>query len=379
MKQLMIVLALLGTVDWGQGEASLPAHMAATGEMHFLLLDSKGAVWAWGLNSYGQLGDGSTVKRPARARVIGLHNAVAVAAGAFHSLALDQQGQVWGWGLNLAGQVEPGASVKQYFAPVLVAGLSNVHSISAGEAHSLALKNDGTVWTWGSNSSGQLGNGTTDSKKGLAQVQGLQQIVAASAGSGHSLAASSDGTVWAWGKNSYGQIGDGTTGSRKLTPVRVAGMSGALSVSAGYDFSVAADREGKVWAWGRNVYGQLGDGTAITRRSAVAVKNLGGITQVVSGKVHTVALAKDGTLWAWGSNDLGQLGDGTTTDRSVPVQVKSIQDVVGIAAGPSTTLAIDRRGRIWVWGRNVYGPSGQETNRLPSLVVELPETTGSVR
>ncbi|MBI4495208.1 MAG: tandem-95 repeat protein, partial [Chloroflexi bacterium] len=170
------------------------------------------------------------------------------------------------------------------------------------------------------------------------QVSGLSGMTAVAAGQEHSLAVKSDGTVWAWGYNWAGQLGDGTTTSRP-TPVQVSGLSGMTAVAAGQEHSLAVKSDGTVWAWGDNFNGQLGDGTTTRRFTPVQVSSLSNVVAVAGGSSHSLVRKGDGTVWAWGYNNRGQLGDGTTTSRSVPVQVSGLSNVVAVAAGQYHSLA----------------------------------------
>jgi len=193
--------------------------------------------------------------------------------------------------------------------------------IAGGGHHSLALRNDGTVWAWGRNNYGQLGDGTTTERHTPVQVANLTGVQAIAGGFSHSLALRSDGTVWAWGRNSKGQLGDGTTTNR-TTPVQVLNLTGVQAIAGGFFHSLALKSDGTVWAWGYNHFGQLGDGTTANRTIPVQVADLTGVQAIAAGSDHSLALRNDGTVWAWGWNYLGQLGDGTTANRSIPVQVQ---------------------------------------------------------
>lgn len=185
-------------------------------------------------------------------------------------------------------------------------------------AHSLVL-NNGTAWAWGSDQSGQLGNGsTTDSSTPLA-VGGLHDIIAVASGGAHSLAVTAAGKVWSWGANGSGQLGTGTNADSAV-PIEVPGLSGISAVAAGDNHSLALSDDGTVWAWGENSSGQLGDGTTVNRNTPVPVESLTDIVAIAAGKVHSMALARDGTVWSWGGNYNGQLGDGTVANTTRPVQ-----------------------------------------------------------
>ena len=230
--------------------------------------------------------------------------------------------------------------------------------IAAGIYHTILAKADGTVWTWGGNYEGQIGDGTTTSSPTPEQIPGISGVVVAvAAGYYHSVALTSDGTLWAWGRNIFGQLGDGTT-TQRLAPVQVVGISGVTAVAAGENSTYALKSDGTVWAWGRNYEGQLGDGTKTDQYLPVQVQGLSGVQAIAAGEIHGVALTTGGTVWAWGFNLYGALGDGTTTSQLTPVQASSLSAVVGIAANGYHTAAVVNDGTLWCWGNGVYGELG---------------------
>jgi len=243
-----------------------------------------------------------------------------VSGGGYHTLALKNDGTVWAWGRNDNGQLGDGSNIDRN-TPVQVSGLSGVTAVATSNAHNLALKNDGTVWAWGWNGHSQLGDGTNLNRNTPVAVSGLSGVVAVAVGGGHSLALKNDGTVWAWGWNDVGQIGDGTT-TRRWTPVQVSDLSGIGALAAGTDHSLAFKQDGTVWAWGWNEYGQLGDGSIVNRVRPTQVGGLSGeLTYLAGGIYNSMILKNDGTVWIWGANWYGEIGDGTTTTRKSPVQV----------------------------------------------------------
>jgi hypothetical protein len=204
---------------------------------------------------------------------------------------------------------------------VQVSGLSGVIAISAGQYFTLALKSDGTVWGWGYNGWGQLGNGTSTSSSVPVRSGTIYNVVAIAAGQQHAVALKADGTVWDWGYNGSGQLGNGTTGNYSLVAVQAIGVSNAIGVAAGQSHTLAVKSDGTVMAWGYNGQGQLGDGTNTNRSTPVTVINLSGVTSVAAGN-HSLATASYNginLIWAWGSNNAGQLGDETIVERHVPV------------------------------------------------------------
>lgn len=210
------------------------------GGIHSLALRNDGTVWSWGNNNFSQLGDGTTTNRTTPVQVSDLSNIVGVSGGVGHSLALKSDGTVWAWGANDTGQLGDGTRIS-HSTPVRVSSLSNVTSVSAGWKHNLALKDDGTVWAWGNNDYGELGDGSIMIVRSTpVQVSGPSNVANVSAGSQHSLAVKSDGTVWAWGRNDHGQLGDGTNTSR-FTPIQPSGLSNIISVSGGSNHSLAIE------------------------------------------------------------------------------------------------------------------------------------------
>ncbi|ALD19998.1 hypothetical protein AM218_00605 [Hymenobacter sp. DG25A] len=213
--------------------------------------------------------------------------------------------------------------------------------------HSLLVQTDGSLWAWGNNAYGQLGNGTTTDQATPVRIDSGTKWKSAEAGQYYTLAIRQDGTLWAWGKNSAGQLGDGTTTNR-TTPVQIAAGTKWISVSAGTGHTLAIRQDGTLWAWGDNWYGALGDGTTTPRPAPVQL--LPGTTwQCVSaGDYHSAAIRADGSVWTWGNNTAGALGDGSTTQRRTPTKVAS--NMAFVSAGMGYVAAIDKAGTLWNWG-----------------------------
>jgi large repetitive protein len=306
--------------------------------------------WAWGDNQFGQLGDGTTASASLPVRVTtrtGLAGVTALAAGAEHSLALAEDGTVWAWGNNDHGQLGNGTTIPSNL-PAAVPALARVAAIAAGAEHSLALAEDGTVWAWGGNWAGQLGDGTdTDSRRPVRVSTSsghLAGVVAIAAGRAYSLALKGDGTVWIWGGQSFGRRGNGTAGTRSSVAARVStprgDFAGVVAIAAGEDHCLALRRDGTVWAWGSNVDGQLGDGTTTFSEFPIRVPALTGVTAIAAGSSHSLALAHDGNLWAWGSNGAGQLLVGRIASTSVPLRVPALKGVIAIFGGGDRSVAL---------------------------------------
>jgi len=330
-KTIFILAAVLNStatlfIPHSEGKVGkeLYAQSIAAGYYHSLALCSNGTVRSWGDNGWGQLGNGTNISDSnVPVQVSSLTGIIKIAAGNGHSLALKNDGTVWTWGRNDLGQLGIGSSNNDFNVPMKINSFTGVSAIAAGGFHSLALKNDGTVWTWGSNSLGQLGNGNYTDSNVPVQVSNIAGVIAIAGGDAHSLALKNDGSVWSWGDNLGGQLGNGTSILKSNVPVQVSSLTGVIAIAAGAYHSLALKNDGTVWAWGYNNYGQLGNGSNIFYSNVpVQVSSLTGVIAVAAmGSSHSLALKNDGTVWAWGANGTGQLGIGNYTDKNVPVQV----------------------------------------------------------
>jgi alpha-tubulin suppressor-like RCC1 family protein len=345
----------------------------SAGAGHTVAIAGDGSVWAWGSNGSGELGDGTASVSNLPIEVQGPGDTVALSAGFFHVLALSGNGSVWAWGGNNNGPLGDGTR-RDRALPQRIAGLPAMSAIATGNEFSLALEQNGNVWSWGWGGLGQLGDGRTGvsqlTPKALTTISGVTQLAAHYV---HVLAVRQDGSVWAWGDNSYGQLGDGTTTDRS-TPTKVTGLSNAvIAVSAGSFHSLALDRSGNVWAWGYNVVGQLGDGTIVHRHAPVRVVGLSEVIAIAANSHSSYAITRDGRLWTWGWNSEGQLGTGST-DRysSYARPIEGLAGFQGIAGGRESAVALRSDGTVWSWGRNFEGQLGDATfaqHKTPVLTV----------
>lgn len=353
---------------------NVKAQRIAAGGWHSLAICTDSTVKAFGENATGQLGDGTNTDKSSPVSVKNLSGIIAVSAGGdqleAHSMALKSDGTVWAWGSNLYGGLGNGTT-NSTTEPIQTLLLTDITAIAAGGWHSSALKKDSTVWTWGWNTDGQIGDGTTTDRSIPNKVNGLTGIKQIAAGTYHMLALKSDGTVWAWGDNVSGQIGDSTITDR-TTPVKVMGLNNVVRISAGRFFSLAIKSDGTVWTWGENLYGQLGNGNTTNSWVPVQVSGLTGIISAAAatGAFHCIAIKDDNTLWAWGRNTYGNLGDGTVDNSAVPVKMSNISDVAGIAAGTNFTLLYKTDGTFWGCGRNASGQLGDGTVLQRNTVVQ---------
>jgi alpha-tubulin suppressor-like RCC1 family protein len=336
-----------------------------------------GAAGACGRDNFGQLGDGGGyINQPLPVGVLNLSDVISISAGSNHSLAAESDGTAWAWGFNIHGQLGDG-TYDDSNIPVQVHNIAGVIAVAGGDGHSLALKSNGTVWAWGSNVSGQIGDGTNEDRDLPVNVLGLTGVVAIAAGGEHSLALKGDGTVWAWGSNLDGQLGDRSTNTESCFPVQVSDLAGVVAIAGGGSHSLALKSDGRVWAWGDNFYGQLGDTTTNGRNYPVQASGLTNAIAIEAGDFHSLAVKSDGTAWAWGNNLKGQLGNNSNSDSHIPVQVMIVTGVVAVSGGGSHSLALKGDGTVYAWGYNFFGQLGNGSNNDSNFPVQMP-SIGSV-
>ena len=368
-----------GTINFSSSPQLVPgvsgASAVAGGGYHSLAVVAGGAVKAWGYDYYGQLGDGATgVVRLSPVSVMGLTGVTAVAAGWNHSLALKSDGTVWAWGYNARGQLGDGTTVNRSL-PVPVSGLLNIVAIAAGSDHSLALRNDGIVFAWGYNAYGQLGNGTSLDRTLPTQVSTLVGVMAIACGRYHSVAATSGGTVAVWGNNSYGQIGDGTHNMR-YSPYIIPGLSQAAAVGSGWWHTLVAKTDGSVLAWGNDWFGECGGGPFDQKTTPVVVAGASGVARLTAGWGFSLARRSDGTALAWGLNDMGQFGNGRSLMRLTPAAIAGLANANAVALGAMHGLALRPDGTVAGWGDNEEGQLGTGGQSFSSPLVTAAGLSG---
>ena len=276
---------------------------------------------------------------------------------------------MYAWGYNEWGQLGDGTTFNR-FTPTQVGTDTHWASVAAGVSNTAAIKTDGTMWL-----SGGLPDVVAYVGSAPVQVGTDTHWASMAVGNGQAVAVKTDGTLWAWGWNGSGQLGDGTTTTR-LAPVQVGTDTHWASVDAGFAYTAALKTDGTLWAWGANGSGQLGDGTTTTRLAPVQVGTDTHWASFDTGDDHTAAVKTDGTLWAWGSNASGQLGDGTTLDRLAPVQVGTGTGWASVSAGGWHTVAVKTDGTLWAWGSNTYGQLGDGTTLDRLAPVQVGTGTG---
>ena len=401
----------VAALAWGGPHLARAADVVSIwgGARGSIVLKSDGTVWTWGANFDGKLGIGDTnpslVSVPVEVHGPGnasyLNSVQAIMGGEIHNVALKSDGTVWCWGWNAYGQLGNGTT-NDAWTPTQT-GLGSVPPLTAvtklgGRPYfTLAVKSDGTIWAWGMNQYGQMGNGTvnpllgpqvtvpvlvSNSSPGGAINQPLQVTCGYRVGA----ALATNGTVWTWGSGSHGELGNGAFGS-SYYPAQVPGLTNITAISAGWFHVLALRADGTVWAWGNNVSGELGDGTAINRSSPIQVLNVSNIVAVSGGDGHSSALAANATVWKWGLNDVGELGNGATNAVANPFPARISTDVFGhsftnvvmVAARDYHNLAVKADGSVWMWGANDQGQCGNGTTNatwLPTPVTGLTARVG---
>lgn len=332
--------------------------IAAGDDFSVALLDN-GTVWVWGATDFAH-NHMSLNKNTLPWMVPFIDHVKAISAGFGYILVLKEDGTVWAWGNNDWGQLGDGTSEYRETA-VQVKNLSGVKAIKAGGGQSLALKEDGTVWAWGRGFCGQLGTGVVMPKNSLGiqndtlnvlepvQVN-ISHVKAIDAGAFFSAAIKDDGTVWTWGQNGEGELGDGSLDDRPV-PIQAL-ISDVTAISCGHSYTLALKNDGTVWGWGSNSNYQLGNRSNSLQSSPVKVDELSDAVAIAAGSMSSYAVRKDGTVWAWGESNQGKLGDGYYFHRSSfdPVEVIGLRNAKAVAAGYNQALSLLADGSVWTWG-----------------------------
>ncbi len=337
----------------------------------FVPLASK--LYSWGKNNFGQLGQNDLVYRSSPVQVGSLGTWSNISVDGQSCLATKTDGTLWSWGRNNVGQLGQNNQISRS-SPVQVGALTTWSNISIGNLSCLATKTDGTLWSWGYNYYGQLGQNIAYSinKSSPVQVGALTTWSNISAGVASCLATKTDGTLWSWGRNQVGQLGQSDVIDRS-SPVQVGALTTWSKVSTNHYSCLATKTDGTLWSWGYNVYGQLGQNIAYTinRSSPVQIGALTTWLNISAGQYSCLATKTDGTLWSWGRNDRGQLGQSNVINRSSPVQVGALTTWLNISAGRYSCLATKTDGTLWSWGYNYYGQLGQNNTIYRSSPVQV--------
>ena len=372
------ITTFAGGTNWKEASCS-GAHTAA--------IKTDGTLWVWGYNLYGQLGDNTSTSRSTPVTTfVGGTDWTKVSDGGFYTSAIKTDGTLWTWGRNSYGQLGRGSNPTSRITPVTTfSGGTNwsdtatgapeeLYTISTANSTSAAIKTDGTLWLWGQST--KIGSASGNRSTPVTTFAGGTNWKQVAFGNSHATAIKTDGTLWTWGLNTYGPLGDNTTVTRQNPVTTFAGGTEWKQVSCGYDHTAAIKTDGTLWIWGRNYYGQVGDNT-VTNRVTPVTTFAGGTDwkHVSCSRRGTAAIKTDGTLWVWGDNFYGQMGDNTSTSRSTPVTTfAGGTNWKQVSGGSSHTAAIKTDGTLWTWGDN---PDGQLGDNSSGIRTSTPITTFS--
>lgn len=364
----------------------------SSGEFFSLGITSDGKLWSWGFNNFAQLGLGTqgNTSNPLKSQIGTDTDWKEVEAGLEYGLAIKDNGTLWAWGANSFGMLGDGTGETRK-SPIQVGTDSNWSKVSANETFTLALKSDGTLWAWGRNNEGQIGDGTYTVRAVPTQIGVDTDWSEISAGQRHSVAIKKNGTLWAWGVHDNGQLGLGTTSFANVNiPTQVGSSSDWKTISAGRNFNLAIKKDGTLWSWGQNDFGQLGDGSSFGRSKVPT--QIGTDTDwasIATGDIHSMALKSDGTRWAWGTNGSGSntsgskgaLGDSTFINKNIPIQIGTDNDWEKLQAGMYFSICLKKDGTLWSNGRNTAGElgDGTQTIRLFPILVSCPIVLTNIR
>lgn len=403
MKKQLLTIVVVIALCFGLTVPALAYDMGKVGENDVVctggyartgFIDQYGSLWMCGYTGDGNLGNNDS---PYGTNMNGMHGTnipVKVLDGVvtvnYGKAAIKTDGSLWMWGDNTFGELGNGGIANNsldgsLIQTVPVKVLDSVAAVSCGGNHTAAIKTDGSLWMWGGNSHGQLGNGgvgnSVDEWEGVYQtvpVKVMDSVVAVSCGKEHTAVIKSDGSLWMWGSNSYGELGNGGKGNAVIDPdvigpeiyqtVPVKVLDNVVAVSCGNSSTAAVKSDSSLWTWGSNTFGSLGNGTQ--ERSNVPVKILDSVMEVSCGDYYAAAIKTDGSLWMWGMNNSGELGnggvgnaildleDGSTPDVLQTVPIKVLDNVAAVSCGGSYTVAIKDNGSLWTWGLNHHGQLG---------------------
>ena len=355
--------AIVNVIPAGPVECSLTlirnAPVVSGGGFHTCAIKQDGSLWCWGNNFYGQLGNGrSGIGEMSSIPVqIMSSGVVAVSAGGFHTCAIKQDGSLWCWGWNQYGQVGDGTNTDRNTPVQIMPG--GVIAVSAGWAHTCAIKQDGSLWCWGWNQYGQVGDGTWESKNSPVQIMSEGVVAVALGWGGHTCAIKQGGSLWCWGWNEYGQVGDGTWES-KNSPVQIM-SEGVVAVALGWNSTVALKTDCSVWNWGGRT------------RINIPIMIMSGVpaVSICAGAGHGCMVMTNGSLWCGGHNEFGQLGDGTW-ETKFDILVQTMPEGAEVVyCGAGHTCSIKQDGSLWCWGANMFGQLGDGTDVNRNTPVQI--------
>lgn len=349
------------------------------GESHNLAIKSDGSLWSWGRNLDGQLGNGtngfgSSYNVTVPTQIGNEFDWNSISAGQYHSSAIKNDGSLWVWGFNSWDNIGLGVSSPDDInVPTQIGNSLDWRSVSVGSYYSLAIKNDGSLWAWGANNSGNIGVGTIYNNVSTPIQIGVEtnwdKVIA---GYDFSLAIKVDGSLWAWGANTNGQLGNGTT-TDSYVPIQVGSDNDWSKVASGEGFSLAIKNNGTLWAWGANWLGQFGNGTNFNSLVPIQIGEDTDWKNIFTMAATVFGLKENNSIWGWGNNGNGQLGNGSTSASNIPLLISSVS-WSDVSVGVFHVIGIQENGSFYSWGSDVNGTlgNGPITGNvlLPSLIEE---------
>lgn len=370
-KELLLVIFVVSSLNiYSQCWTNISA-----GGAHTIALRDGGTLWTWGRNNNGQLGIGSSSNTVYRTpQQVGTDSDWSkISAGNSHCLAIKKDNTLWAWGRNNDGQVGVGSTTTIFTSPQQIGNDNDWVMICAGDEYSFAIKNDGTLWAWGDNTNGQLGNNTVTDSNVPVQIGNENDWAWVSAGTSHTLALKNNGTLWAWGNNSDFKFGVNTPSSSNV-PIQIGTDHDWKMVKAARDHSIGLKTGiSNLWVWGGNVSGQHADNTNIGKNSPTEILSSGAIKTIAKAHQNTIFIKdSDNSLWTSGGNSSGQLGNGNNDAKNVPVnEFSSSTNWLIVDSKISHTVAIKSDGTLYAWGANLYGQLGdgsQAARNRPVLI-----------
>ena len=317
-------------------------------------IKTNGTLWSWGDNGNGQLGLnislGEVRSSPVQVGTLTDWQDMAVGCQGLHQLAIKNNQTLWAWGSGPGGALGDGTTVSKS-SPIQIGTLTDWVQITRGSSFSMAVKTNGTLWGWGLNTTGQIGDNTGVSKSSPIQIGTDTNWTYVVGGGSHTVALKTDGTIWSWGWNNNGQLGLGDRTNR-LSPVQIGTLTNWSKVVCGFNWTVALKTDGTIWSWGSNGSGTLGDSTLSSKSSPIQIGTLTNWSNIFGGNQFVFATRTNGTVWAWGDNQRGAYGDGRTISRSSPVQVGNLVDFESLSGGNQHIIGKKTNGTLWSWSGN---------------------------
>lgn len=333
---------------------------------------SDGTLWAWGYNELGNLGNGTTVDSNIPIQIGTDSDWESIASGGGYSCGIKSNGTLWAWGRPILGLATYTGSIGPIRQPFQVGTANNWKFISAGDASGLGIKDDGTLWVWGTS------NGFINEIDGQTQPTRLGTDTnwkSASIDTDHIVGIKTNSTLWSWGYNYYGAVGNNVFGDGSATIVSYKAQEYTQATNWTKAFAgkhtVSLKNDGTLWAWGNNAFGELGIGNLTDKNIPTQVGTESNWKTFYASYILTLAIKNDGTLWGWGENAIGQIGDGTNTNKSSPVKIGVDSDWENVIFSNDHSFAQKADKTLWAWGHNAYGQLGNGTNvdsNVPVLI-----------